>query len=236
MVLGGQPPGRVGRRRITFERPRESGAFLFDAEGVPAEQTAVAGAGKVAEDGGIWINRRMELKGEGVVLRAWRMEDAPAVAEACQDPEIARWLAFVPQPYNSDDARRYIQECIETSGDRRPFAITDAETAALIGSIDMRITRLGAGHIGYWMAPAGPRPRADDRSTPSSEPVGDRGARSRPRRARNRSGQHRVAARGREGGLPTGGSPTRDAPDPGRHEAGRRDVLAPPRRARLGGA
>jgi RimJ/RimL family protein N-acetyltransferase len=124
-----------------------------DAEGVPAEQTAVAGAGKVAEDGGIWINRRMELKGEGVVLRAWRMEDAPAVAEACQDPEIARWLAFVPQPYNSDDARRYIQECIEASHDRRPFAITDAETAALIGSIDMRITRLGAGHIGYWMAP-----------------------------------------------------------------------------------
>jgi RimJ/RimL family protein N-acetyltransferase len=95
----------------------------------------------------------MELKGEGVVLRAWRMEDAPAVAEACQDPEIARWLAFVPQPYNSDDARRYIQDCIEASDDRRPFAITDAETGALIGSIDMRITRLGAGHIGYWMAP-----------------------------------------------------------------------------------
>jgi RimJ/RimL family protein N-acetyltransferase len=87
-----------------------------------------------------------------VVLRAWRMEDAPAVAEACRDAEIARWLAFVPQPYTSDDARRYIQECIEASDDRRPFAITDAETGAVIGSIDLRITRLGAGHIGYWMA------------------------------------------------------------------------------------
>ena len=104
-------------------------------------------------DGGIWINRRMELKGEGVVLRAWRMEDAPAVAEACQDPEIARWLAFVPQPYKPADARRYIQDCIEASDDRRPFAITDAKTGVLIGSIDMRITRLGAGHIGYWMTP-----------------------------------------------------------------------------------
>ena len=98
-------------------------------------------------------NGRMNLRGDGVVLRTWRLDDAPAVAEACRDTEIARWLAFVPQPYNLDDARRYIQDCIETSGDRRPFAITDAETGALIGSIDMRITRLGAGHIGYWMAP-----------------------------------------------------------------------------------
>lgn len=81
------------------------------------------------------------------------MEDAPAVAEACRDTEIAQWLALVPQPYSLDDARRYIQDCIEASDDRRPFAISDAETRALIGSIDMRITRLGAGHIGYWMAP-----------------------------------------------------------------------------------
>ena len=80
------------------------------------------------------------------------MEDAPAVAEACRDAEIARWLAFVPQPYSSDDARRYIQECIDAADDRRPLAITDAESRAVIGSIDLRITRLGAGHIGYWIA------------------------------------------------------------------------------------
>lgn len=87
-----------------------------------------------------------------MVLRHWRMEDAPAVARACRDTEIARWLAFVPQPYTSDDARRYIQECIDASDDRRPFAIIDAKSGAVIGSIDMRITRLGTGHIGYWMA------------------------------------------------------------------------------------
>lgn len=94
----------------------------------------------------------MELKGEGVTLRPWRMEDAPAVARACQDAEIARWLAFVPQPYTEDDARVYIQQCIDAPGERLPFAIIDAETDAVIGSIDMRLTRLGAGHIGYWMA------------------------------------------------------------------------------------
>jgi len=95
----------------------------------------------------------VELQGNGVVLREWRMEDAPAITEACRDPEIARWLAFVPQPYTSDDARGYIEECIDAPADRRPFAITDAQTGAVIGSIDMHVSRLGTGHIGYWMAP-----------------------------------------------------------------------------------
>jgi RimJ/RimL family protein N-acetyltransferase len=36
--------------------------------------------------------------------------------------------------------------------DRKPFAITDAETGEVIGSIDMRINRMQTGHIGYWLA------------------------------------------------------------------------------------
>ena len=74
---------------------------------------------------------------------------------ACQDAEIARWLAFVPQPYTADHARLYIQECIDAPDDRLPFAITETDSSMAIGSIDMRISRLGTGHIGYWMAPAG---------------------------------------------------------------------------------
>ena len=94
----------------------------------------------------------MELRGEGVVLRPWRLADAPAVTAACQDAEIARWLAFVPQPYTEEDARFYIQDCLEAGKERAPFAITDAETGAVVGSIDMRISRMLTGHIGYWLA------------------------------------------------------------------------------------
>jgi RimJ/RimL family protein N-acetyltransferase len=97
-------------------------------------------------------NVRMEMRGEKVVLRTWRLEDVPAVAAACQDAEIARWLAFVPQPYTEEDARFYIQDCLEAGDDRTPFAITDAETGEVIGSIDMRINRMLTGHIGYWVA------------------------------------------------------------------------------------
>jgi RimJ/RimL family protein N-acetyltransferase len=94
----------------------------------------------------------MELRGEGVILRPWRLEDVPAVTAACQDREIARWLSFVPQPYTEADARFYVQDCIHAPEERKPFAITDAETGEVIGSIDMRISRMQTGHIGYWMA------------------------------------------------------------------------------------
>jgi len=95
----------------------------------------------------------MEVRGEGVVLRSWRIEDVPAVTAACQDSEIARWLSFVPQPYTEEDARFYVQDCIGASDDRKPFAITDSETGEVIGSIEMRINRMQTGHIGYWLAP-----------------------------------------------------------------------------------
>lgn len=94
----------------------------------------------------------MELRGEGVVLRPWRVADVPAVAAACRDSEIARWLPFVPQPYTEEDARFYVQKCIDGAADRQPFAITETETGAVIGSIEMRINRMQTGHVGYWVA------------------------------------------------------------------------------------
>jgi RimJ/RimL family protein N-acetyltransferase len=95
----------------------------------------------------------MEVRGEGVVLRPWRIDDVPAVTDACQDPEIVRWLAFVPEPYTEEDARFYVQDCIAATDDRKPFAITDPETDEVIGSMDMRINRMQTGHVGYWLAP-----------------------------------------------------------------------------------
>jgi RimJ/RimL family protein N-acetyltransferase len=97
-------------------------------------------------------NPSVEVRGERVVLRRWRIEDVPAVAAACRDAEIARWLAFVPQPYTEEDARVYIEDCIDAPEHRCPFAITDARGGAVIGSIDIRSNRLRTGHVGYWVA------------------------------------------------------------------------------------
>ena len=84
----------------------------------------------------------MELRDNDVVLRAWRESDAAAVAAACSDPDIARWLPLVPVPYTLD-----------ADAQRKPFAVADAHTDELIGSIDMNVNRWHVGHIGYWVSP-----------------------------------------------------------------------------------
>jgi RimJ/RimL family protein N-acetyltransferase len=94
----------------------------------------------------------MELRGDRVVLRSWREADAPAVADACRDPEIPRWIPFVPAPYTDEDARQYVRGCIEAEENRHPFAIVDPATGTLLGSIDMSVNRMRTGHVGYWIA------------------------------------------------------------------------------------
>jgi RimJ/RimL family protein N-acetyltransferase len=94
----------------------------------------------------------VELAGDGVALRRWRIEDVPAVAAACQDPEIPRWIPFVPMPYEEEDARTYVQGCLDAGAERHPFAIVSTDTGRLLGSIDMRVNAMRTGHIGYWIA------------------------------------------------------------------------------------
>jgi uridine phosphorylase len=89
-----------------------------------------------------------------VTLRPWRPEDAPSVLAACQDPLIARFIP-IPQPYTETDADSFVasrRRDWETE-DERSFAIVDAVTGELLGSI----ARHGPfGHratYGYWLVP-----------------------------------------------------------------------------------
>ena len=94
----------------------------------------------------------MELRTGDLVMRRWRLEDVPTVVAACGDPEIARWIPFVPAPYGEEDAVAYIRGALESGAKRHAFAIVAAEGGALRGSIDMSVSRMGTGHIGYWIA------------------------------------------------------------------------------------
>ena len=95
----------------------------------------------------------MELRGDGIVLREWGTGDVDALTAACQDPEIARWIPFVPRPYTRDDAEEYVAGCLGSGPERLPFAIVDDETGALLGSIDLRLNEHRyRGHVGYWVA------------------------------------------------------------------------------------
>ena len=81
------------------------------------------------------------------------MDDAAALEVACQDPEIAHWIPFVPSPYTRAHAEEYLRACLATEGDRHPFAIVDPRDEELLGSIDMGVNSYGyRGHVGYWVA------------------------------------------------------------------------------------
>jgi RimJ/RimL family protein N-acetyltransferase len=95
----------------------------------------------------------MELRADGFTLRPWEAGDAPAVTAACQDPEIARWLPFVPSPYTETDAREFLEQSRLSwdLGDAYSFALVGDEDE-LLGSIGMRVLRFSTGHIGYWVS------------------------------------------------------------------------------------
>jgi RimJ/RimL family protein N-acetyltransferase len=95
----------------------------------------------------------VELRDDAIVLRPWQMDDKPALVAACQDPAISHWIPWVPRPYTDDDAEAYLRACLESGDERHPFAIDDAETGELFGSIDMYLDgQRIRGHIGYWVA------------------------------------------------------------------------------------
>jgi RimJ/RimL family protein N-acetyltransferase len=83
-----------------------------------------------------------------VLLRPWSAGDAEAIVAALDgDPEIARWLDQVPQPYTRADALAYIGGVGESA-----FAVTDTQTGELLGSVGVRFSEEGdVGEIGYWL-------------------------------------------------------------------------------------
>ena len=93
---------------------------------------------------------------DGVVaLRPWRERDVPAITSACRDDDIALWLDQVPQPYSEADARTYVAMTRRgwKEGTHAAFAVTDAKTGEVIGSIGVHWLdpEQGVAEVGYWV-------------------------------------------------------------------------------------
>lgn len=95
------------------------------------------------------------LIGSQVLLRPWEPADADAVFAACQDVEIQRWTT-VPSPYTHADAVGYVTELASTAwkDSGAVFAVIEAATGDLAGSIGAHGMSDGVAHVGYWTAPA----------------------------------------------------------------------------------
>jgi RimJ/RimL family protein N-acetyltransferase len=95
---------------------------------------------------------------DGVVtLRRFALDDVPAVAAACRDPEIPRWTASIPEPYEEHHAREWIglHDRFWDEEGRATFAFCDAANGELLGSMTLGevdfMTR--SANAGYWAAP-----------------------------------------------------------------------------------
>ncbi len=91
-----------------------------------------------------------------VVLRLPREADAPAIAAACRDPEIARWVP-IPVPYALEDALAFVAFAAEgwSSGREPTFVILEATSRTLAGAIALHRHPYepGKAAVGYWLAP-----------------------------------------------------------------------------------
>jgi len=94
------------------------------------------------------------LQTERLILRAFQMDDAPAVNKYVSEKAIAATTLNIPHPYTLEMADEWIgthKEAFE-NGQAVRFAITLGDSGNLLGAIGLEIT---AAHeraeIGYWI-------------------------------------------------------------------------------------
>jgi RimJ/RimL family protein N-acetyltransferase len=95
------------------------------------------------------------LRGDTIVLRPLRPEDADDLVAGCADPLTQRFLPLLPNPYTRDHAVWWITEGaparVEAGGWAYGFA--DPQTDRLLGGGGGQRYREDEGEIGYWVVP-----------------------------------------------------------------------------------
>ncbi len=88
-------------------------------------------------------------------LRAWRTEDVKSLVQAANNPNIAKSLrnAF-PNPYTSEDAVWYVNDCISKEGKNQITCAIEVDGKA-VGSIGIFVKDdiyEKSGELGYWLS------------------------------------------------------------------------------------
>ena len=88
-------------------------------------------------------------------LRPWRAEDAESIARYADNPKIAANLRNVfPSPYTLEDARGFVQGCIEADPNRQctRAIVTGGEAVGSIGLFFGDDVACKSAELGYWLA------------------------------------------------------------------------------------
>ncbi|MFE9040461.1 GNAT family N-acetyltransferase [Streptomyces sp. NPDC012421] len=96
---------------------------------------------------------RTELRGEGLVLRAWTEADLPAMPDLFEDPDVAYWTPIV-SPFDARAAATRLERArqLRADGETLLFAITVDGGAPLGEGMLRRVP--GGVELGYAVGPA----------------------------------------------------------------------------------
>ena len=65
------------------------------------------------------------LAADGIVLRVIEDGDIPWIANACNDPDIPRFIEGMPSPYTEADARSFVERVRSGWGSRNEGGLRD---------------------------------------------------------------------------------------------------------------
>ncbi|MFG2575404.1 GNAT family N-acetyltransferase [Streptomyces sp. NPDC048481] len=90
--------------------------------------------------------------GDGLLLRPWRLDDAPAVHDAFQDPAMHQW--HIRAADSVEEVAGWIRQWCAAWEEERSvqWAVVDADADALLGRVALRSILLdeGVAEVAYW--------------------------------------------------------------------------------------
>jgi RimJ/RimL family protein N-acetyltransferase len=98
----------------------------------------------------------LHLEGDGIVLRDWRPEDAPALEPVCGEWNVCAFTS-VPWDYSEEAARAWVerQRAKREAGTVLALAIEVPDRELPVGNVNLNAFNGEGGRagVGYWLAP-----------------------------------------------------------------------------------
>ncbi len=97
--------------------------------------------------------KQPELIGEGLLLRALCLADAPDIQRLAGDERIADTTASIPHPYPDGEAERWLASVAADTeaATKCVYAITLVDSGELAGCVSFMDIADGEAEIGYWV-------------------------------------------------------------------------------------
>lgn len=85
-------------------------------------------------------------------LRAHRVDDADAIFEMCQDPDMQRWTT-IPVPYGPNDARSFLDHVMQAWEASTTACLAIELQGGYAGNVELRLEPGSWAEVGYATAP-----------------------------------------------------------------------------------